>query len=160
MIIVQCWKLTSIFGYTTDIIVPFTIILITSSLPFLRQLNFYYRSLMKRNAFDDLTISTSYQSQDKAKIKSFISWNEVLVYLGLNVIVFYKFGVVISYWLLLYIFSFFQNTFSSSLDRLDDYENRNEISWWQSFFFCLAAFTLYLSFVLYVFQKKQKFIRR
>jgi magnesium-transporting ATPase (P-type) len=149
--------------------------MISNLFPFLRQLSYYYTYVLKQmNNLDDLTIS--YQNRIKNKLNLLISWNEILVYLAFNAIVYHIYGQVISKWLLHWIFSFFQNTFiggskltgtfedeegkEESTGEEAEEENVKDVHYWQIWFFTYSMFLLYLTCLLYIFQKKWKFARR
>lgn len=161
--IIQFYKFFYLMNISTSTVIPLTMMTISNFYPFFRQLNYYYSHLLKQNDYEMYTFSGT--TSTRKSQTSFISWNEVLFSIVMNVIIYFLYGIPISKWILEFIFSFFKNSYVGFDGRSENSEGTmtmmlKEINWWQSFFFTCTLFSLYLSFVLFVFQKKQKVIRR
>lgn len=158
--IIQVTKLLHFFYHSSYIIIPASILLISNLLPFFRQYSYYQRYVVKyqQSSFDDL--GNTRQQKKNNTTSPFISWNEVVVYVITNAIIYQVFSANLSRWFLRQLFSFFNNTFTTSTDEEVVVVGSRQISRWQVLFFSLAMFTMYVSSILFVFQKKQKFIRR
>jgi hypothetical protein len=143
-------------------IIPLTLMTISNLFPFLRQLNYYYTHIQSKDggpssSYDNLTVPL----RSKSSKMTFIPWREVVVYMCFNAIIYLSYGIHISRGILSYIFSFFKNSYiGGGRSEAEGDLMMKPVNWWQSFFFTAALFGFYVSFILFVFQKKQKVIRR